>query len=176
MASSRLPRRVINTDSEITKPLSLVQQRARQFEALATLQVKSKECNWWLSDFKNLQENPCECEPCESSKSTDDGVIDSQKNVDVRENVDVQEENIFEECEDILQNDSLIDGNVKSEDDRIATGTDDDDDLVLANSPVNENFAEAMNDNVNFKPFTNIHHGETSAQSNDGEVNMTDED
>lgn len=178
MASSRLPRKLIINDNE-TKPLSMVQQRARQFEALATLQVKSKECNWWLSDFKN----PCECEPCENSKSTDDGVIDSQKNVVVRENIYVPKINIVEESEVIEQNELITDEDVSaggrvsvSEDEKIATDNENDADFVLVNSPVSEQVVEAMNDNINFKVFPNIHHGVTLAHSNDTEVHMTDED
>lgn len=181
MASSR-SRKAINTDNATTKPLSLVQQRARQFEALAISQVKSKECNWWLSDFKNVKEN-CECAPCESLKSNDEGDIDSQNNVEVLENVvDSQAENIVEECQEIEESDILTgDGDIMGgarnsiSEDEIITN-DNDDNFIVLNYPGDVKVVEAMNDSVHFKTAPNIHHGVTIIYPEDEEPQVSDEE
>lgn len=185
MASSRSYRRAINTDNETTKPLSLVQQRARQFEALATstLQVKPKECNWWLSDFKNENDIPCECEPCENVKSIDEGDIDSQKFDNVEEHVEENIANvpvdIVEEAQDDELNDEFLSGEdisvgakeSVSDDEKISTN-DNEDDIIVADAGT---VIEATNNNVNFKFHSIKHHGIKLTHPNDEETHVTDE-
>lgn len=179
MASSRSYRNDTNTDSEITKPLSLVQQRARQFEALASIQVKSKECNWWLSDFKNVKDNSCECDPCENSKVIDEGDIDSEKFVDVhvddvQENVDdvqVGEEEAEDEHNEFSEEYIPVDAKEISEDENISTK---DNEFMLVDSHVEGTVIEAMNKNVNFEGPSNTHSIKLK-HSNDEETHATDE-
>lgn len=164
----------MNSDSEITKPLSLVQQRARQFEALASLQeVKSKECNWWLSDFKIVKDNPCECEPCENLKSIDEGDVDFQKMVIDDELVDDVE--IAEEAQNYEQFLPIVAGQVPLSKDEEMFVEDEDDDLLVT-LPVKDSVVEAMNENVNFKGTSSTHHGIKLLHSNDGETQVTDEE
>lgn len=182
MASSRSYRKTITTDNETTKPLSLVQQRARQFEALATLQVKPKECNWWLSDFKNLKDITCECEPCENVKSIDESDVDSQRFVNVEEHVDDVLVDIVAEALDDEHNDELLSGEdisvgakeSMSEDEKISTN-DNDDEIMLAESSMKGTVVEAMNNNVKFKIPSITHHGIKLTHTNDEETHATDE-
>lgn len=185
MASSQSSRIAINNDNENTKPLSLVQQRARQFEALATLQVKSKECNWWLSDFKNVKKNSCECEPCEQLKlPIDEGDIDSQKYVDVNEHIDdLESENtIGIQSQDVanLGENEIFTGEsdtasvLTSEDEDITNNNDDDHNFV--NSDGEKEVIEAMNDEIIFKHTLNLESEVTLTHSNDEATHATDEE
>lgn len=177
MASSRSYRKAVNTDNEITKPLSLVQQRARQFEALATLQEKPKECNWWLSEFKSLKDISCECEPCESFNSIDQGAIDSQQFIDVEKKhvEDIAVDHIVEDAQDDEHDDELLSGEEISVDakesiseDEKLSNNDNDDEFVLADSCAQGEVIEAVNDNVNFK-------GTSITHPVDDEIHATDE-
>lgn len=166
-----------------TKQLSLVQQRARQFEALATTsQVNAKECNWWLADFKNLKDNPCECEPCENLNTIDEGDLDAQKSVNDEEHFD--EENIDDvQVDDNVDQQDQYDEPVydakesTSDDEKISTNDKDDkdDDLKFSDLPTNVTIVEAVNANVNFEDTFSSQHSTKSDHLIDEETHFTDE-
>lgn len=167
MASSRSYRNVVNTSNGTAKPLSLVQQRARQFEALAqSSEVKAKECNWWLSDFKNLADNSCECEPCENRKSLGDSDVISEKFVDKEEQVDDVQVEIVEEADQYEENDeeSVFAKESASGDEKLFTNDDEIEDDV---TPANHKVVEAMNSNV---------HGVKVLQTDVEDAPFTDEE
>lgn len=173
MATSRSNRKLLNTtDIEASKPLSLVQQRARQFEALATLETKTKGCNWWLSDFQNLKDNSCECEPCESLISIEEGDPDSEKFVIDEENNDVQDDCIEEHVLDDEPNDVAKESTKEDE----TMFTDDNDDDISADTQLGA-IVEATNNNVNFIDTTSLkHHSINLVHSNNEETHATDEE
>lgn len=171
-----------------TKPLSLVQQRARQFEALATTsQVKSKECNWWLADFQNSKDNPCECEPCENLNKIDEGDLDSQKSVNDKENLDeeiVDEENIHDvQLDDNVDQQDQYDEPVyvakesTRNDEKPCTNEKDDkdDDYTLSDLPTNIKIIEAVNTYVHFHDTISSNHSTQIVHLNDEETHVTDE-
>lgn len=169
MASSRY-RTAINTDSGTTKPLSLVQQRAKQFEALANSEVKSNKCNWWLPDFRNSREDICECEPCEESRPNDDVSSDKSVNHDDENPVDdVQEEEQVQDKSDDEGSYEELTPSKGNEDSFTQEEENTVDDL-----PISGTVVEAMN--IHFKSMPNTLRGIQLIHSDVEETQATDEE
>lgn len=161
--------------SRPTKPLSLVQQRARQFEALASLDVKPKECNWWLSDFRNSTSDPCECEPCDNSSAVnvDEAVVNSVEVINDEELVDdvlVVDHNDDDE-EDVESNEPVAEKSLTEIEQNI---TDEDDEEQ--DSPIMGKVIEAINDNVHFQRLCKTQHHTTLVSPIYEEIPVTDEE
>lgn len=160
--------------SRPTKTLSLVQQRARQFEALATLESKPKECNWWLSDFR--KSDPCDCEPCENKKeindnADDDVVIDSENVVSDEAHIDDTVVDDVEDQDENDENDEILPEEESATEQNANEENDDIDDL-----PVKGKVVQAINDNVYFQRVSIKHHQKTAVQPVYEEVAVTEDE